>query len=137
MAQAGAAPPPLQPGQQPTQAQIEVIQAQFLAEAHKRGLTPQQFRELLIQQQQAMQAQQAAQQGQQDSAGLAEDPGQTQVPIQPGPPKPEAIALANFLKSQPLKARECILMGQAGPQRKELFKGTIRAVDLCPSTITI
>lgn len=46
--------------------------------------------------------------------------GQMQVPGQPTPP-PEAIAVANFLKSADLKSRTCIL----GGQRKELFKGPL------------
>jgi translocation protein SEC62 len=43
-----------------------------------------------------------------------------QVPVNPAAPKdPRAIALANFLRSQNLKTRTCILDGN----RKELFKG--------------
>ena len=38
---------------------------------------------------------------------------------QPGPPKPEALAIANFLKNQDLKPRTCIFNGQ----RKDMFKG--------------
>lgn len=67
-------------------------------------------------QQQAMR-QQAAQQQQQGGAGGGAKPGQ-QVPIAPGPPKPEAIALANFLRSQPLKMRTCIFQ----EKRKDMFK---------------
>ena len=43
---------------------------------------------------------------------------QQQVPVQPGPPKPEAIALAKFLQSQNLKTRTCIFQDQ----RKDMFK---------------
>ena len=45
-------------------------------------------------------------------------PGQ-QVPIQPGPPNPQAIAVAQWLQGQDLKTRTCILNGQ----RKTMFKG--------------
>ncbi|EHL02637.1 putative Translocation protein sec62 [Glarea lozoyensis 74030] len=61
-------------------------------------------------QQQAAQ-QQAAQGGQQQAQ-------QEQQPITPGPPSPEALAVASFLKSQDLKVRTCILNGQ----RKDMFK---------------
>ncbi|KUJ10250.1 translocation protein [Mollisia scopiformis] len=70
-----------------------------------------------LQQQMAQQrAQQAAQQGGQPQQGQPQQ-GQPQ-PIQPGPPKPEALAVANFLKNQDLKPRTCILNGQ----RKDMFK---------------
>jgi translocation protein SEC62 len=42
-----------------------------------------------------------------------------QQPIAPGPPKPEALALAKFLRGQELKPRTCILNGE----RKDMFKG--------------
>lgn len=42
-----------------------------------------------------------------------------QQAITPGPPNPVAIALANFLRSQDLKTRTCILNGE----RKDMFKG--------------
>lgn len=126
--------PPLQPGQQPTPQQVQAMQQQFFAEAARRGLTPQQFGEQLkaqaMQQQQQAQAggqgQQQQQQGQGGPQGAAGPQAQIQmpargqqVPIQPGPPKPEAIALAKFLQSQTLKSRPCIFNGQ----RKEMFKG--------------
>lgn len=62
------------------------------------------------------QAQQQAQRAHAQSAQSAQ-PGQ-QVPIQPGPPKPEAIAVANFLRGQELKMRTCIF----NQQRKDMFK---------------
>ena len=129
--------PPLQPGQQPTQQQVEAMQQQFFAEAARRGLTPQQFGEQLKaqamqQQQQQQQAQQDGGQQQQQGQGQQQQgapggqqvqmqgPGRgQQVPIQPGPPKPEAIELAKFLLGQPLKSRTCIFNGQ----RKDMFKG--------------
>lgn len=46
-------------------------------------------------------------------------PQGTAQPITPGPPNPVAIALANFLLSQELKPRTCILNGE----RKDMFKG--------------
>ncbi|KAI1821944.1 translocation protein Sec62-domain-containing protein [Xylaria intraflava] len=53
-------------------------------------------------------------------------PGQPQ-PIRPGPPNPVAIALANFLRSQPLKPRTCIMNGE----RKDMFrvKRALRALE--------
>lgn len=42
-----------------------------------------------------------------------------QQAITPGPPNPVAIALANFLRSQDLKTRTCILNGE----RKDMFRG--------------
>ncbi|KAF2456183.1 translocation protein Sec62-domain-containing protein [Lineolata rhizophorae] len=39
-------------------------------------------------------------------------------PVQPGPPKPEALAVANFLKGQDLKPRTCIFQ----EKRKDMFK---------------
>jgi translocation protein SEC62 len=42
-----------------------------------------------------------------------------QQPIAPGPPKPEALALAKFLRGQDLKPRTCILNGE----RKDMFRG--------------
>jgi len=112
------------------------MQAQIAVEAQKAGLTVPQYIErvkaqamqqhqmrqrMMAQQQQAqqqgqpvMQQQQGApQQGQQQGA----QPGQ-QVPIQPGPPKPEALAVANFLKAQDLKPRTCIFQ----EKRKDMFK---------------
>jgi translocation protein SEC62 len=101
-----------QPGQQPTPEQIRMMQEQLAAEAAKRGLTPQQYIEQLKQQAMAQhQAQMQAQQQQQQQ--------QQQQPIQPGPPNPAAIAVANFLKSQDLKPRTVI----HDEKRKEMFKG--------------
>lgn len=156
--------PQFPPGQQPSPQQIQAMQQQFLAEAQRQGLTPQQFMEKLraqamAQQQAMMQAQQqggqlppgmmrpgqpmpgqplqpgqqpgqpgqpvgqqAPPQQQQPPAAPAQGtarPGQ-QVPITPGPPKPEALAIAKFLRSQKLKERPCILQ----EKRRELFKGS-------------
>ncbi|KAG0649423.1 Translocation sec62 [Hyphodiscus hymeniophilus] len=100
----------LQPGQQPTPEQLAAMQRQIAIDAQKAGMTVPQFVEKLkanaIAQQQAQQQQQAHVQQQQ------------QQPINPGPPNPAAIAVANFLKGQDLKTRTCILNGQ----RKDMFK---------------
>jgi translocation protein SEC62 len=124
-------PPPfqLQPGQQPTPDQIRIMQQQIAAEAQKAGLTVPQYVERIkaqaMQNQQRMQAQMQAQRAQggggpppphpQGPGGA--QPGQ-QVPIAPGPPKPEALALASFLRSQNLKMRTCIFQ----EKRKDMFK---------------
>ena len=137
---AGPPPPfPLGAGQtQPTPQQIAAFQQQFHAEAARQGLTPQQLAEKLrahaMAQQQAAQQQQQGQGksgaqsqgqghgGQQQQAGTAQGGQQPQtVPMQPGPPKPEALAVAKFLKSQDLKSRPCVLQ----EKRKELFKGAL------------
>lgn len=73
---------------------------------------------------------QPAQQPQPQAPQPAQAQQQThQVPVQPGQPAdPKAVALANFLRSQNLKPRTCILDGQ----RKEMFKG--RWNDVCQKT---
>lgn len=122
MADFQPSPPPvqIQPGQQPTPEQIQKIQAHFHADAQRLGMSIQEYtqklRELAARQQQ--QGQQPQQQGPQQ--------GQ-QEPIQPGPPKPEALAVANFLKSQDLKPRTCIFQ----EKRKDMFrvKRAIRALE--------
>lgn len=100
-------------GQQPTPEQIRQIQQQLAAEAEKHGITVQEYvqrlREQAMAQQQAqMRAQQQAQQQQQQ-----------QQPIQPGPPKPEALAVANWLKTQELKPRTVV----HDEKRKDMFRG--------------
>jgi translocation protein SEC62 len=129
MAQPGPPPggpfPPLPQGQQPSPEQIRQMQAQLQAEAEKAGMTVPQYIERLkaqaMQQHQMRQqmAQQQQQQGgpQQRQMQQGAQPGQ-QVPIQPGPPKPEAIAVAKFLQSQNLKPRTCIFQ----EKRKDMFK---------------
>ena len=105
-----------QPGQQPTPEQIAAMQRQLAVDAKKAGMTVPQFVEKL--KAQAIAQQQAAHQQQ------AQAQQQQQQPINPGPPNPAAIAVANFLKGQDLKTRTCILNGQ----RKDLFKGILPAV---------
>ncbi|KAF2028308.1 translocation protein, partial [Setomelanomma holmii] len=105
-------------GEQPTPEQIRQIQMQLAAEAEKHGISVQEYvqrlREQAMAQQQAqMRAQQEAQQ-------------QQQQPIQPGPPKPEALAVANWLKTQDLKPRTVV----HDEKRKDMFrvKRAIRAI---------
>lgn len=69
------------------------------------------------QQQGPPQGQQQMQQQQQQQQ-MARPGGQ--IPIQPGPPKPEALAVAKFLRSQDLKSRPCIFE----EKRRDLFKGS-------------
>jgi translocation protein SEC62 len=109
-AQAQAQAAGMQPGQQPSPEQIRAMQAQIAAEAEKAGMTVPQYVERI--KAQAMQQQQMRQQQQQGA-----QPGK-QVPIAPGPPKPEGIAVAKFLRSQDLKFRTCIF----NDQRKDMFK---------------
>ena len=112
--------PPLQPGQQPTPEQIAIMQRQLAVEAEKHGMTVPQYIEQL--KAQAMQNHQAQLRAQQQQQMAQQQQQQQQQPIQPGPPNPAAIAVANFLKSQEMKPRTVIL----DEKRKEMFKG------LCP-----
>ena len=94
------------------------------------GVSPQEFiaRKQQEAKEQWLRQQQAQQQQQQQGQGQGKPPGQ------PGPPgqqvqhvnlnqgveaKPEALAVAKFLRSQNLKCRTCIFDGQ----RKDMFKG--------------
>lgn len=105
-------PPPPQPGQQPTPEQMAMIRQQLAAEAEKRGLTVEQYIEELKAQAQQQHAQRQAQ--------AMQEQEQHQVPINAqGPPNPAAIAVANFLKTQELKPRTCIL----DEKRKDMFRG--------------
>jgi translocation protein SEC62 len=103
------------------------MQRQLAIDAQRNGMTVPEFVAKLKQQQAAMQQAQAQQQAAQQG-GQPQPRGQSQQdapqPITPGPPKPEAIAVAKFLKSQDLKQRTCILNGQ----RKDMFKGK----ETCP-----
>jgi len=112
---------------------------QLTADAAKLGLTPEQYvaqlrmRALQAHQKQmeaqqqgqaSEQGEQQEQQGQGQSAAPQQQPQQQthQVPVQPGQPAdPKALAVANFLRSQNLKPRTCILDGQ----RKDMFKGKL------------
>ncbi|KAJ5463904.1 Translocation protein Sec62ascomycota [Penicillium sp. IBT 31633x] len=126
---------------------------QLTADATKLGLTTEQYVAQL--RMRAMQAHQQQQQQQQQQA-QAEQPGEAapegqqqapsptpqqhqhhhphqhqttqQVPVNPNnPPDPKAIAVANWLRSQNLKPRTCIMDGQ----RKDMFKvkRAIRAIE--------
>jgi translocation protein SEC62 len=107
----------LQPGQQPTPEQIAEMQRRIAADAEKAGMTVPEFIAKL--KQQAIAQQQAQQQAQAQAQGQQQQQQQQQQPINPGPPNPAALAVANFLKGQDLKMRTCILNGQ----RKDMFKG--------------
>lgn len=128
---------PIQPGQRPTPEQIQQVQRKIAEDAQKAGMTVPQFIEHIKKQAQekamAMrmaQQQQGGQpgagpgavpQGQQAQQARQGPPGQMRQPITPGPPKPEALAVAKFLRGQDLKQRTCILNGQ----RKDMFKGEL------------
>ena len=104
---------------------------QLAADAAKQGLTPEQYINQLkaraMQQAQLQQQQQQQQQRSLQGRASGQEPGATlqqqvqqQIPVQPGvEPKPEALAVAKFLRSQDLKTRVCVLDGQ----RKDMFKG--------------
>lgn len=130
--------PPMQPGQQPTPEQIRQMQQQIAVEAQKAGVSVPEYVQRLKaaamqkhQAQMALRAQQQQQGGgappqqqlqqQQQQQQNGAQPGQ-QVPIQPGPPKPEALAVAHFLQGQSLKTRTCIFQDK----RKDMFKGLSR-----------
>lgn len=106
---------------------------QLTADAAKLGLSPEEYvSQLRARAMQAHQQQMEAQQQGQASAQSDDEQSQApatqqhqqqqthQVPVTPGsPPDPKALAVANFLRSQNLKPRTCILDGQ----RKDMFKG--------------
>ena len=67
-----------------------------------------------------MRQQQQAQQGQAQGQQPPQQGQIQQIPVNPNAEKkPEAVAVAKFLRSQDLKTRVCILDGQ----RKDMFKG--------------
>ncbi|RAL17777.1 Sec62 family protein translocation protein [Aspergillus homomorphus CBS 101889] len=124
---------------------------QLAAEAAKHNMSTEQYvaqlraRAIAAHQQQIAQAQAQARaqaEAQAQGAQLPGPPGQNspapqqpqpqqatrQVPVNPSnPPDPKAIAVAQFLQSQNLKTRTCIMDGQ----RKEMFKvkRAIRALE--------
>lgn len=96
------------------------MQRQLATEAQKHGMTVPQYVEQLKaqamrQHQQQMMQQQAQQQAQQQGGR----PPQQGQPVQPGPPTPEALAVANFLRNQDLKSRTCLF----NEKRKDMFRG--------------
>lgn len=133
---------------QPSPEQIAQMRAQFEAEAARRGMTPQQLQ--AMQQQEIMkeaakhnvtpqqyiemmrakamqehlkQQQAQAQQGQQGQA-KAPQQVQQQIPLNGSvEAKPEALALAKFLRKEDLKTRTCILEGV----RRDMFRGKFRS----------
>lgn len=113
---------------------LAVQQQKLQEEAAKAGMTPQQFiamkqKEAIgMQRMAAQQAQQAQKNGQppaqakQQPQGQGSPPGQQVQRIDLNKPieaKPDALAVAKFLRSQDLKCRTCIFDGQ----RKDMFKG--------------
>ncbi|KAL4893144.1 translocation protein Sec62-domain-containing protein [Aspergillus ambiguus] len=115
---------------------------QLAAEAAKHGMTTEQYvaqlrmRALAAHQKQVeaqRQGQTSPQPGQPGASSVQPQQGTVQqtthqVPVNPSnPPDPKAIAVANFLRSQNLKTRTCIMDGQ----RKDLFKvkRAIRALE--------
>ncbi|KAG9674552.1 translocation protein, partial [Aureobasidium melanogenum] len=124
-------PAGLQPGQQPTPEQIQAMQRQLAIEAQKNGMTVPQYVEQLkaqaMRQHMMQQQQMRQQQMQQQQMQQQQQQQQQQQPITPGPPKPEAIAVANFLQSQDLKVRTCVFQ----EKRKDMFKvkRAIRALE--------
>jgi translocation protein SEC62 len=107
---------------------------QLNAEAAKHGMTTEQYvtqlrmRAMAAQQKAAEVQRQLQANGQSQGLPRPGQPGQPgqpqthtqQVPVNPNSPKdPKAIAVAQFLRSQNLKPRTCIMDGQ----RKDMFKG--------------
>lgn len=122
----GPRPPPVQlvPGQQPTPEQMAAIRAHMQEDAERLGLTMEQYvqrlREAHEQQQAAAQAQQGGHvHGPNCNHDHDQGPRTGHQQVRPGPPKPEAIALAAFLKGQDLKIRTCVFQDQ----RKDMFRG--------------
>lgn len=129
------------PGQMPSPEQIAAMQRQIAIDAEKAGMTVPQFIEHLKRQAMEQQQQHMAEMQRRQAEGGHEghghghphqhqhqhQQGQPQ-PIVPGPPNPVAIALANFLRSQDLKPRTCILNGE----RKDMFRGE-RTIAPAPS----
>ncbi|PLN81002.1 translocation protein Sec62-domain-containing protein [Aspergillus taichungensis] len=110
---------------------------QLTAEAAKHGMTTEQYvaqlkMRALAAHQKQMEAKRQAQESGQSSPDQPQQQQQTQtthqVPVNPNnPADPKAIAVANWLRSQNLKTRTCIMDGQ----RKDLFKvkRAIRALE--------
>lgn len=108
-----------------TPAQFQAFQQQeIMKEAAKHNITPQQYIQMMqakamAEHQRQQQAQ--AQQGQGQPQG--QRPGQhvqQQIPLNGSvEAKPEALALAKFLRKEDLKTRTCILEGI----RRDMFRG--------------
>lgn len=115
-------------GVQPTPEQIQQVQRRIAEDAQKAGMTVPEFLEHIKKQameKRAAQQQQGGQPGapqgapQQHPPQQGGRPGQVKQAITPGPPKPQALAIAKFLRGQDLKTRTCILNGE----RKDMFRG--------------
>jgi translocation protein SEC62 len=102
---------------QPTPEQIQQMQQQLAAEAAKHNMSVEQYVEVL--KQRAMHQHQMQMRAQQQQQQQQQQGGPVQQPIQPGPPNPAAIAVANFLRSQPLKPRTVL----QDEKRRDMFRG--------------
>jgi translocation protein SEC62 len=126
----GPTPPPvnLLPGQQPTREQIAAIQDHMRKDAERLGLSMEEYVQKL---REAHAAQQAAQQqgghvhgpncNHEHDHEHQHGPPPGHQAVQPGPPKPEAMAVAAFLKGQDLKMRTCLFQ----EKRKDMFRGML------------
>lgn len=106
---------------------------QLAAEAGKHGVSVEQYvaqlrmRAMMAHQKHVESQQQAQTESGEGNAPAQQQPQQpqqtaTQVPVNPSnPPDPKAVAVAQFLRSQNLKPRTCIMDGQ----RKDMFKGMV------------
>ena len=110
-----------------TPQQLQAMQQQeIMKEAAKHNVTPQQYIEMMrakAMQEHLKQQQAQAQQGQQGQA-KAPQQVQQQIPLNGSvEAKPEALALAKFLRKEDLKTRTCILEGV----RRDMFRGKFRS----------
>lgn len=108
------------PGQKPTPQQIAAMRQQLAADAAKQGLSVDEYVNKLKENAQHQHEQQQLQQQQEQQAAAAKRTEDPQSPVNPGAPDPRGLAVANWLRSQELKSRTCILNGQ----RKDMFKGS-------------
>lgn len=109
-----------------TPAQFQAFQQQeIMREAAKHNITPQQYIQMM--QAKAMAEHQRQQAQAQQGQGQGPRPGQQvqqQIPLNGSvEAKPEALALAKFLRKEDLKTRTCILEGI----RRDMFRGTSQA----------
>lgn len=126
------------PGQRPTPEQIQAVQRKIAEDAQKAGMSVPEFIETIKKQAQERAIHMRKLQAQQQQGGPPgphnhpgapaqvrgpQPAGGVRQPITPGPPKPQALAIAKFLRGQNLKPRTCILNGE----RKDMFKGIYAA----------
>ncbi len=102
---------------QPSPQQMQAMRQQLAAEAAKHNMSIDQYINHLKAQAMKQHAQQQQEKAQKQQEHQHDE--QRVNPAEPGPPTPEALALAKFLRGQDLKTRTCILNGQ----RKDMFKG--------------